>query len=331
MRRLFAQFHDVTSRENSPTADRHARFCQRRSYVVAVHCSFARAGTSDSVCSAPPHVQQCATFATAPAPSRPAELRMPTNTTTLNPVEVGRLAIMQKYALRVIERRVEALTLTHDHHYSVTVTQQITLPRHLPDEKDGASLQAVLIPLGYFRKARLPDLKVFGPDGVVLPLLSRAERAKTIAVMFTSGWQSMFLTDVGDRERTPAMEVWDEVQTDIRSIVTALGGPARERVRALHAKLVQRHAASQGQVRRSIRRLLGDNAFWKELDALAESTLLIAKSPGIVGATYVFSVEYTERFNSSPRGSPLRTGPWPPCDTRSWPGWGGSLCPFSAR
>lgn len=227
---------------------------------------------------------------------------MPTTTTTLNAVEVGRLAIIQKHALRLIERRVEALDLTHDHHYSVTVTQQITLPQHLTTESVGVPLPMVLIPLGYFRKARLPDLKVYGPDGVVLPLLSRGERAKTIAVMFTSGWESKFLAgiDTNAPERSSAIAIWDDVQSQIGLVVTALRVPARERVRQLQEMLVARHSAVQGPLQRAIRTILTDQTFWSELEALAESTLLIAKSSGVIGGTYVYSVEYTERFSYEP-------------------------------
>ncbi len=225
---------------------------------------------------------------------------MPATTTTLNPVEVGRLAIIQKRTLRLIERRVEALDLTHDHHYAVTVTQQITLPRHLPTETMGTSLPVVLIPLGYYRKARLPDLKVYGPDGGVLPLLSRAERAKTIAVMFTSGWESTFLKDLDSAERSLALAIWDDVQTQIGQIVTALRDPARLLVHDLQEMLVDRQAAAQGPLERSLRRILADVTFWAELEALAESTLLIAKFSGVIGGTYVFSIEYTERFSYEP-------------------------------
>lgn len=220
--------------------------------------------------------------------------------TTLNPVEVGRLAIMQQRPLRVIERRVETLSLSHDHHYSVSVTQQLTIPPHVSDAELGAQVAAALIPLGYFRKARLPDLRVYGPDGIVLPLLSRAERAKTIAVMFTSGWQSTFLANVGTDETTAAISVWADVQSRVGRIVTALRDPAQQLIADLHAYLVRRHSEALGTIKSAIRTIVNEGSFWKELDALAESTLLIAKSPAVVGETYVFAMEYTERFSYEP-------------------------------
>lgn len=219
----------------------------------------------------------------------------PTQTNPLDAAELSRLVRIQQRSHDLIDRRVEHLGLLLDHHVSARVTQQVRVPAVLPSEVSGTELPTVLIPLGYFGKELRADLKVCGPDGLVLPVLSRAEQAKTIAVLFTSGWQSTFLDGVDGEHAAEALALWDRVQHEIRFVVIAPTDPARAKIDELRSALVAFQTTAGDQVKAAITRVLVDGSFWSELAALAETELLIARASRLsVGATYVFSVEFTE-------------------------------------
>jgi hypothetical protein len=205
---------------------------------------------------------------------------------------------MQTQPLHYVERRLESLDLKDDHHYAVTVTQQLTIPLHLLDEAIEPA-RDLLIPLGQFRKSRLPDLRLVDADGSVLPVLTRAARGKVIAILFMSGWRGTYLAEVPDAERSDALIIWDAVQQQVEQVVTSLRDPARQVIRDLEAFL--REFRTNYLVSTSIRKAVGGIVdkldFWEELSALAESTLLIGQLHGVPGRTYVVSIEYTERFS----------------------------------
>ena len=122
----------------------------------------------------------------------------------LDKKEIGRLAIMIKFPNLYVERRVEEIDLLGDNYYRVRVSQQVLFPSHadrLQAPKDDVATarqlldheRLMLVPLGEYAKHRLPDLKVFGPSGESLPVLSRADRARALSTIFTAGWLMLSL------------------------------------------------------------------------------------------------------------------------------------------
>src|SRR2546423_11919408 len=105
----------------------------------------------------------------------------------LDSTELGRLAMIHKYPQLYIERRTETMAVNFPF-YRMTVLQQFTLPMN--DYPDDGVPRQVYVPLGDFSKHRLPDLTVTGPDGSLLPVLTRTERAQVLASLFSASWQA---------------------------------------------------------------------------------------------------------------------------------------------
>jgi hypothetical protein len=211
--------------------------------------------------------------------------------------EIGRLAIMQRYPAHYIQRRVELLDLPDDYHYGVTVKQQFEVPFH-GDSKESPQDVTLLVPLGQFSKDRMPDLEVLGPDGSILPLLTRHEHGDVGVSLFAARWQKFLLSRAPGHTRDEALLVWAYIASATKDIVTAPKSDALRVLYRLKGFIVEGITSpeySRGMQRRLLR-LKNEDAFWTSLRALAESRLLIAKLKGMPGSTYVVSVKYTERF-----------------------------------
>ncbi|HET9162791.1 MAG TPA: hypothetical protein VFN89_05005 [Solirubrobacterales bacterium] len=209
---------------------------------------------------------------------------------------------MQQAPTRYVERRVEHLDLPDDYHYGVRVTQQLVIPHHGPEGDAGEQPGArdLLVPLGQFSKDRMPGLRVVGPDGLPLPLLSRTERGYVGATLFRSRWQGRFFDDVDAKTLPEAERLWRiDIHIAVSQIVMRSEREAKIQVYRLSrylAEYSEDEDIGQG-VRDFARSILEEDEFWRDLNALAETRLLTAKMQGEPGRTYVVTVEYTERFH----------------------------------
>jgi hypothetical protein len=212
------------------------------------------------------------------------------------PLELGRLAKIQKHPLDHIERRVEHLDLLDDHHYAVRVIQQIYVPEHGPVATDDCDL---LIPVGYFSKARLPDLAVTGPDGEFLPVLGRQDRGLATAVFFTSVWEQDHLLPLQSAARAEAYLLWPIVVSLVSRIATELEARATELLAQLRDVVTtfSHNPELQLEVRQAYATMLAEQRSWTILESLAESRMVIAVMRGRPGRTYVVTATYTERFS----------------------------------
>jgi hypothetical protein len=213
------------------------------------------------------------------------------------PKELGRLAILQKEPLRYVERRVEHLDLVDDYHYGVSVIQQIQSPLH--GEKTATAETELLIPLGQFSKDRIPDLRVEGPTGERLALLTRAERGELGAALFTSEWAKVFFKDVPKADRAHAMEVWATIRALVARAVSGSKREAEIMLKALDQMIVtwQRPGNYPRSVREALRKWSGNSQVREALQGLEETRLLVAKMRGVPGRSYPVTVRYTERFD----------------------------------
>jgi len=224
----------------------------------------------------------------------------------LDRVDIGRLAIILKHPQHYIERRVETLELVTDHFYRVTVRQQFTLPFH--NDPTDRAIRELFVPLGEFSKSRLPDLMVRGPDGSVLPLLSRHDRAKIVAIIFTVAWETLFFGDLKQRqsddpELKQAETVWDLVYRGVALVVINPQMAAVEQVTQLYRALIEISRGSAAEpIRGGVRRLIASQQFWVDLLRLARSRSLIAQLCGRPGRTYVVETTYSERFDYTREG-----------------------------
>lgn len=225
----------------------------------------------------------------------------------LEPIELGRLAVMQRSPLHYVERRVEHLDLTDDHHYGVQVTQQFVVPPHGGNDEKTHAPRGLLIPLGQFSKDRMPDLRVTAPDGSMLPFLTLKERAHVGEALFSSRWQNLFVDHVPTATRDDALEIWQVMQVTAGQIVSYGRAEAYRAVYRLKGYLVEQSnlVSSNQDLHDFVLSILANDDLWDALRALAESRLLIARMQGVPGRTYVVTIDYTERFHY--RGYAKRT------------------------
>jgi hypothetical protein len=212
------------------------------------------------------------------------------------PVELGRLAIMQREPLRYIERRVEDLDLVDDYHYGVTLTQQVVIPHH--GDRGAAEERELLVPLGQFSKDRMPNLRVEGPDGTQLPLLSRSDRGAVGATLLANEWAATFFKGVSRGQQTNAKRAY---KTIFALIARAVVGSTRDAQIALDVLERTLRAWSKpgrwsSDIQLAALALLSSKQFWTEADALAESRLLVARMRGTPGRSYTLTIRYAERF-----------------------------------
>ncbi len=217
---------------------------------------------------------------------------------TISPVELGRLAIMQRAPLHFVERRVEHLDLPDDYHYGVRVIQQFVAPYHGEQSKT-ASERELLVPLGQFSKDRMPDLRTLGPDGSILPLLSRSDRGAVGAALFAARWANLFFDELSDATQKNAKKIWDLVGLSVAEVVIGSKRQSEVAIFRLERTLDRWSRAPKfvPELRQSVLALLSTEQFWIDIYALAETRLLVARLQGVPGRTYAVTVEYTERFH----------------------------------
>jgi hypothetical protein len=216
----------------------------------------------------------------------------------LEPIELGRLAIMQRYPLRYFERRVEHLSLTDDHHYSVAVTQQFVVPSHAEGDAQQNGKKDLLVPLGQFAKDRMPDLRATDADGATLPFLTLLERAQVGQALFASRWQNGLLGRVAGETKNEASDIWRIIQFAVGQIVTGGRPAAYLAIYRLKGYLVEmsRLAQPDPDLHCFLLAILAEDEFWEALRSLAETRLMVGRMRGVPGRTYVVNVGYTERF-----------------------------------
>lgn len=207
---------------------------------------------------------------------------------------------MQDEPRRFGERRTEHVELKDDRHFALRVEYQFTVPGH---GERSSSEQDLLIPLGEFSKARLPELTVTGPHGERLSVASRAARGEIVATLFTSKWQDVIFRGLSDSERPAAEELWSVVQLAIVHVVTQSQALAREALGSLLFFLFECEDSVWPPLAKRIEALIDEPAFLAGLDSLAANRLLIATMRGTVGGTYVVTINYTEAMKTKSYGS----------------------------
>lgn len=209
--------------------------------------------------------------------------------------ELGRLAIMQAAPSHYVERRTERLELAHDYHYQVNLTQQFFAPHHA-ESAQSSSERELLVPLGQFSKERLPDLRVEGPDGSALPILSRSERGAVGATLFSAKWGRLFFADLPPTVHPEALKAWEIVLKLVAEMINASKRRAEIALYWLEQTL-KLWDSTRPSLEPAPAVLLGSEEFWIDLYALAETRLLVAKLRGVPGRPYTVAVSYTERFH----------------------------------
>jgi hypothetical protein len=222
----------------------------------------------------------------------------------LDPVEVGRLAIMQSEPLRYIERRVEDVELIDDSRYAVTTRLQFTVPYHQQKaEEKHRSSKTLLVPLGWYAKDRMPDIRVRAEDDTDLPLLRRRDQGKVVATIFGIRWRQKFVSNLSETPDGPeAQTIWGIIHTSLEQIVTAQRLGAQIVIYRLRRFIWERSkdtTLSKG-VKCFLLDILTANEFWRSLKKLGENRLLIARMRGKPDRTYVVTTTNTERFGYGP-------------------------------
>jgi hypothetical protein len=190
----------------------------------------------------------------------------------LDPIELGRLAKLQKYPLEYIERRVENVDLKDDHHYAVNVTQQLEIPSHGTEPQAARNL---LIPVGYFGKSLLPDLRVARESGAELPVANRADRGRITAIIVGSPWEHLFFDEADDDQRGDVERLWTWVQVLLGIISTEQPTQAQEAYDDLR-DLVHEWCESQAlpeKLRAAAKALEESSDFWATVRATIDTRL----------------------------------------------------------
>jgi hypothetical protein len=208
-------------------------------------------------------------------------------------------AYYHQYPLSHLERRVEELDFTTDSHYRVLASQQFTTAPHSKAVPDTDI--TLPIPLGNFRKGRLPDLKAYSESGSRLPILSRDQRSTFVAMLYLAPRHDSFTADLSDEDRGIAEDLWSFVFELFSSVVISTPEQAWRQIlntyRDLQTIMHQLELLGNRVVARRLAHILTDPTFWTDLSALADATPIVAAMPGRPGQTYVVTMEYTERFS----------------------------------
>ncbi len=220
----------------------------------------------------------------------------------LDPIAVGRLAKLQKYPVEFIERRVENIDLKDDRHYAVTVTQQLIIPTHgLNDTVE----TTVLVPIGYYSKSLLPDLRVAGADGTELPVANRADRGRITAIIITSAWENVIFDAVSAGDHASAESMLTIIQAYIGHIATEQPLKAQEAYEQLNVLVAEWSSSSNisSEMQNAATSLLGTPDFWTAVQAMVDTRLIVATMEARPGSQHVLTSTYTERFSYVKQGS----------------------------
>jgi hypothetical protein len=232
----------------------------------------------------------------------------------LDPVELRRLAIIQRTPTAYVERRVEHLELVDDYHYAAKVTQQLTIPPVPGEEQnlgprshwwyraakvESEATPVRLVPLGFFGKERLPDIQVGDDSGRALPVITREDQGRVAAYLFSDGWKDKAFKSVPAESHAAAAPLWVVVETAVERTVSSAPAGAYIVIYRLRRFLeVQVEKASMADdVKGFVRDLVANDEFWASLGRLARSRLLVVCMHATLDETYVITSRYTERFN----------------------------------
>jgi hypothetical protein len=223
----------------------------------------------------------------------------------VEPKEIGRLAILLKEPGRYVEKRVEKVDLVDDYHYGIRVLQQVLFPFHGEQTVDGQEKpkmvqpRELLVPLGQFSRDRMPDLEVKSAAGEHLALLSRQERARVGAALFSAQWWKVFTKGTSKADLHLARSAWRTIETLVGRAIAGSKNEAKVLNQALKNTLDgwAEPGLYPPVIREGSRRLLRDPELWNDLEGLVGTRLLIAKVQGTPGQSTLVEVTYTERFN----------------------------------
>jgi hypothetical protein len=230
----------------------------------------------------------------------------------LDPVELKRLASMQREPLLCMERRIEEAELIDHLHYAVSVTQQFTVPfLSKQDKKQKAETKSdkhLLVPLGWFAKDRLPDIKVLDEDGSRLPFLRRRDQGRVGATLFAGHWKKIISTNLPQSAENDARAIWKMIQTNAERVITNDRRTSQAILYDLRQALgkLSTSEAISPDIRCFLLTILANGKFWRSFKTLAEVRLLFAEMRGRPERTYVLTVKYTERLPSRPTLPPTR-------------------------
>ena len=172
-----------------------------------------------------------------------------------------------------------------------------------PGGEDPSAEATRLVPLGFFPKIRLPDIRVADGGGNALPVLTREDQGRAAAYLFSAAWEERVFADfplaLGTGE---AKAIWEVVETSVVRVVIEAPEDALLVVYRLRRFLTGRHR-QQGidtELKCFLLALLDNRPLWETLEALARSRLLIARMAGALEETHLITVRYTERFSYRP-------------------------------
>lgn len=208
---------------------------------------------------------------------------------------------MQRTPLRYVERRVEHVELIDDYHFAVNVSQQFTIPFHTQKKREARTKTRLLVPLGWYPKERLPDIRVSAADGSVLPLLRRRDQGRIGAILFTVAWQQVFWSGLSDAAEHDARMIWQIVQRSVDQVVTSSRLGANLVIYRLKRYLeeLSNDRRRGPEIKCFLLAILANQEFWDHLQTFAEVRLLVARMVGAPGGTYVVTIQYAERFTYS--------------------------------
>jgi hypothetical protein len=179
---------------------------------------------------------------------------------------------------------------------------EASAPR-VPREGDPSPEATRLVPLGWFPKIRLPDIRVADGSGSALPVLTREDQGRAAAFIFSAAWEERVFEDFPlALANDDAKAIWAIVQTSVVRVVIEAPEDALLVVYRLRRFLTGRRK-QQGistELKCFLLTLLDNGPLWDTLEGLARSRLLIARMPAAIGETHVITVRYTERFNYRP-------------------------------
>jgi hypothetical protein len=217
----------------------------------------------------------------------------------LDPIELGRLAIMQSEPLRYVERRIEEADIIDNHHYAVAVTQQFTVPFWDDAEEKADPLDRdLLVPLGWFVKDRLPDIQVLDEDGSILPFLRRKDQGLIGATLLMDRWRPVFFAELSAETERNVQLMWTTVHASVERVVTSSAEGALITMYDLVSFLQEQSVNDEYSraMRCFVLSILATDRFWLALKTLAKTRLLMAQMHGRPSHTYVVTIKYTERL-----------------------------------
>lgn len=215
--------------------------------------------------------------------------------------ETERLAVMLESPALFIERRVETLDFQSDGTISVSTAQQFLVPTHHSDDSKSAAATWLFVPLGYFRKIRIPDLTVRAPDGASIAVLSRSARGSLVLQLFSLRFREAFVEGADIESAAELERVWWVIETFVSVVSVEMEEVALTVIENLESYLLEIRSGDLNVFTMDrILKLFQNDEFWSYLFALSSSTPLVASMQGEPGRSYVVALNYTEDPEQGP-------------------------------